>query len=74
MRTSLAAALLVVTGTLVPFLVGQGLTYMECLQAQPVRTAGTVLLWFVIVKFATRRLMELSMRRPGSRLRAGEDA
>jgi hypothetical protein len=74
LRTSLAAALIVVTGTLLPFLVGQGLTYMECLGAHWAWTVATMLLWFLVLRFVTRRLMELSMRRPGRRLRAGEDA
>lgn len=74
MRTSLAAALVVLVGALVPFFVGQGLAYMACLWAHREWTLATMGLWFVMLKYLARRLMELSMHRPGSRLRAATDA
>jgi hypothetical protein len=72
-RTSLAAAFVVLAAALFPFFAGKGLAYLEVLWAHRGWSVATMGLWFVMVKYLARRLMELSMHRPGSRLRAGED-
>lgn len=73
MRISLASALVVLVGALVPFLLGKGVAYAACLWTHRDWTLAVLGLWFLMLKYLARRLMELSMRRPGSRLDAGQE-
>jgi hypothetical protein len=72
MRTSAAAALVVLVGLMLPFFMSPGHAYAACIWAYKGWTVVSLALWFVLLKYAGRRWMELAMRRPGGRLKAGE--